>query len=142
MNPVVLRREAVVSGGINAAISAAIFLVLFGSDRPADLDAFASDFLPQSFMVGLAAAIVPVLIVRQRLDSPERTGTILRRAILFAAASLVAGGGAFVLCRTSGPGSLDPVTALAIKMAFGATLGAIVTVAALRRLRTMPEIVS
>lgn len=141
MSPALVRREALTSAGINAAIGAGFFLALFGLHERAGIAALGFDFLPQAFMVGLAAALVPALIVRQRLGLSEPVAAIVRRALILAALSmLIAGGGALLVCRAAGTGSLDPVAALAIKIVFGAVLGAIVTVAALRRLPALQEV--
>ncbi len=141
MTPALVRREALTSAAINAAIGAGFFLALFGLDERVGVAALGYDFLPQAFMVGLAAALVPVLIVRQRLGIYEPTGRIVARALALAAVSMVvAGGGALLVCRATGAGSLDPIAALATKMAFGAVLGSVVTVLALRRLPMLQEI--
>lgn len=138
----VLRRNAAISGLVNAAFSLAFFLLVFG--RPATPlvmgapDRFALDFLPQSAAVALMSALVPVLASRRdvaRLTGqapvpPRRIGV---RALGFALGAL-APGGALVACALLRPWPpLAFAPALALKLAYGAALGATVTTLAVRR---------
>lgn len=92
--------------------------------------AFGRDFFPQAFMVSLMGSLVPALLLRRRVGGAARP--ILVRAVIFAVLGAgIAGGGAFAVCSASGAATLAAGTALILKAAFGAILGAVVTLCAL-----------
>lgn len=133
-----IRREAGISFAINAALSLAFFLAVFGFvARPLSWrapDALALDFMPQSIAVALMSALVPVLIARKRLGgalAPVR-GIVLR-ALGFAIGGALLGG----LLAWVTHGALSPIgwlAALTIKLFYGGSLGATITTLALRRM--------
>ena len=65
-----IRREAAISFAINAVLSLAFFLGLYGFTpralRWSAPDGLALDFVPQSLAVALMSALVPALIARRR----------------------------------------------------------------------------
>lgn len=137
-----IRRNALQSAGINAGFSLAFFALVFGFPAQALTmaapDRFALDFLPQAAAVALMSALVPVLASRQHLarltgQPPVSIRSIVLRAATFAVAALIPGGmlAALALALPWPPLALAP--ALAIKLGFGALLGAAVTSLALAR---------
>lgn len=136
--PVSIRREAGISIVINGVLSLAFFLGVFGTTphplRWAEPDNLALDFIPQSIAVALMSALVPALIARKRLGNAPGIGPILIRAALFALAGGALGG---VLAFSIGSVAFPTIVwgaALAIKIAYGGALGALVATLALRRL--------
>lgn len=119
----IILRETIVSIVINMAITAGFFFALFGLGGRIDGAAYGQDFLPQSFMVALMGALIPGLLVRRGSGAPITR--VIVRAVLLAVGALLVG----FLCwwlfaRT---GSLKPVPALIIKLAYAAILSVIVT---------------
>lgn len=137
-----VRRNALLSAGINAAFSLGFFLLVFG--RPAGPlamgppDRFAADFLPQSAAVALMSALVPVLVTRREIarltgQAPTAPRLIASRALLFALAGLLPGAVLAALALLPPWPPLPYAAALTLKLAYGAALGAAVTTLALRR---------
>src|SRR6185312_11226217 len=65
-----IAREMAISGAINGALSIAFFLAVVGTDGPLpiwDLRNFALDLWPQSFAIGLMAALIPGLLCRRTI---------------------------------------------------------------------------
>lgn len=135
--------EAVTSGAINAVLSLAFAAAVFAGKPviPATgAGGFAPDVLPQTFMVTLMGAAVPSLIVRARLRAGRlpgfesvEAGPLWRRALVAAiVVTLVVGGGAFAISLAAPPVSFPAL--LALKAAYGAALGATITIWALRKL--------
>jgi len=133
-----LFRESVVSAFINALISALFFFGVFAGVDPVPVwgsDGYALDFMPQSFAVALMSALVPGFLARKALGA-QRFGAvptpgarrILVRAFAWAFAGLIAGAGlAAIALYLSGMEFVAAAPAFAIKVAYGALLGAIVT---------------
>lgn len=133
-----IRREAAISVGINGALSLAFFLAVFGTQPRllawATPDRLALDFVPQSIAVALMSALVPSLIARTRLGRRVSTRTIILRAFGFAIGGAVLGG---LLAWATGAVAQSPVAwgqALAIKLLYGGSLGALITILALKRM--------
>ena len=133
-----IRREAAISFAINAVLSLAFFLGLYGFTpralRWTAPDGLALDFVPQSLAVALMSALVPALIARRRLRNGPPLRPILLRAGLFAIAGACLGA---LLARVASGAELPAIawsTALAGKMLYGGVLGALVATLALRPL--------
>jgi hypothetical protein len=134
-----MRRHVLTSLGINAALSAGFFLLVFGlSPRPLSWGApgrLALDFLPQSAIVALMSALVPVLIaVREAAWRPGLPGrrAIVVRAFAFAIGGLGFGGLLALLVPAIVP-VVAWLPALLAKVAYGGLLGAAITFLVLRR---------
>jgi hypothetical protein len=119
-------RETGVSIGINAALSIAFFVGLFGLSSPVDIIAFGRDFLPQAFMVTFMGCLVPALLIRRGSSLPAAP-VIVRALLMAVAATLIAGAGAWLVCTRLAPLALDLMPALILKTLFGAALAALVT---------------
>ncbi len=131
-------RETAISIVINAVLSFLFFVVVFGWGRPVGGAALGRDFLPQAFMVALMGSLVPGLLMRRH--GTASAGAVVRRAVALALAGLiVAGGGAFLVCRLLGDAPVAFAAALAIKVAFGAMLAALVTPVAVRAVLPSPQ---
>lgn len=131
-------REAGISFAINATLSLAFFLAVFGLDRRALSwglpDALAFDFVPQSIAVSLMSALVPALIVRKRFAMAIGLRSIVLRAIVSALAGAALGG---LIAFLTGRATLSPVdwhAALAMKLIYGGSLGALITSLTLQRM--------
>jgi len=144
-----LLREAAVSAVINAAISAGFFFAFF---RGMDLipvwgpGNYAADFVPQSFAVALMSALVPGFLARKGIAEgkfsvvtvPAPTKVALH-ALAWAVAGLVVGSAlAALVLWVSGLEVIPAFPALAIKVAYGAALGALVTHLSVGRLVSQP----
>lgn len=139
----ILKRERLVSTGINLVLSAAFFLVVFGAKGRAltfaEPDGFALDFLPQGVAISLMAALVPSLLVRKALqragvaDLPA-TGAILAQVMRMVVAGAISAGVMAALCLLGPWGAVDWTPAFALKLVYGAALGFAVTHRALTRL--------
>jgi len=140
-----IRRETGVSVAINAALSLAFFLVVFGIGRPVPvwgIGAYVFDFVPQGFMIGLMGSLVPGALAGKALragkvaplgaGSPLPRGLVVR-SLLLAALGALAGtalsGGALAAL---GLGQLPWGAALAVKLVWAAGLAMVVTPAGLR----------
>jgi hypothetical protein len=128
-----LRREAAIGFGINAVLSLAFFLGIFGMARHLlDWGTLAPDFVPQSVAVTLMSALVPALIARAKLGGGVRP--VLLRAAVFAVGGAVLG---VALTLLTNAAALPPIgwgAALGVKMLYGGALGALVTTLVLRRM--------
>ena len=131
-------REAGISFTINATLSLAFFLGVFGLDRRALSwampDALAFDFVPQSIAVSLMSALVPALMVRKRLAMAIGLRSIVLRAVAFAMAGAAAGGLIAFLADLATLSPVDWHAALAIKLIYGGSLGALITSLTLQRM--------
>lgn len=131
--------ETAISIAINAVLSVAFALLVFGGRE--SIDVAASDVLfdmaPQSFMVAFMGTLVPGLLTRKRLAAgriagfSERVvpGRSVLRAFATAVAAAAAGTGLIALVRPEMSIAL-PVF-VAAKAIYGAALAAIVTPIAL-----------
>ncbi|RJG57302.1 hypothetical protein D0Z70_03610 [Sphingobium terrigena] len=131
-------REAGISFAINATLSLVFFLGVFGLGRRALSgtmpDALAFDFVPQSIAVSLMSALVPALIVRKRLAMAIGLRSIVLRAIAFALAGAALGGLIAFLIGSAGFSPVDWHVALAMKLTYGGSLGALITSLTLQRM--------
>lgn len=132
------RRETFVSAGINMVFSAVFYLIVFGTSGEIPvrgLGNFAFDFLPQSAAIGLMGSLVPGLLMRRALARGNLSGIkvqvdtraflgIVGRTVL-AATSI--GALLFFVFGTYGPDQIGGTTALVQKLAYGASLGAVIT---------------
>ncbi len=140
-----IAKETCLSVAINAILSLVFFLLVFGLREPAPVwgvGNFAFDFLPQSFMIAFMSALVPGALALRKL----RTGQInvwqgksrlpktqLARALFLAVISAALGvAAAATLLGLSGREMVAWGAALAIKIAYGALLAAVVTPIGLR----------
>jgi hypothetical protein len=128
-----LRREAAIGFAINAVLSLAFFLGIFGlAPHALGWGQLAPDFVPQSIAVTLMSALVPALIARAKL------GGGMPPVLLRAGACAIGGavlGVALMLATTAA--ALPPIawgTALTLKMLYGGALGTLVTMLVLRRM--------
>lgn len=132
-----LRREAAIGFGINAVLSLAFFVGIFGFARHSlAWSALAPDFVPQSIAVTLMSALVPALIARGKLGGGVRP--VLLRAAIFAVGGTVLGVVLMLLTNAAAPRSIGWGTALGVKMLYGGALGALVTIMVLRRMIASP----
>lgn len=139
----ILKRERRVSTAINVVLSAAFFLLVFGTRSRefsmAAPDNFALDFLAQAAAISVMAALVPALLVRKALrkggaQSLPTTAAIIGQAGQMLLGGLVIAGLLAALCLLGPVASLSWTAALAIKLAFGGLLGFAVTHLTLKRL--------
>lgn len=140
-----IRRETGVSIGINTALSALFFLLVFGRSGTVAVwgqRGYVIDFGPQGFMIGLMSVLVPGLLARKALAAGKIVGvetasTPLRRtgvravvwAVSGAALGVIGSAALFSLISLS---QFAWLPALLVKLAFGAGLAAIATPAGLR----------
>jgi cell division protein FtsX len=140
-----VREQAIVSGIVNAVLSAAIFLLVFGLARRALTigapDQFALDFLPQGAILGFMSAFLPALVVRNKLRQGalnittsriSTVGSIALRAVLLSLLSVAVAAVAMWLTQRFGANAVEWLEALVIKIVFGVVLGVIVTRIAVR----------
>lgn len=133
--------ETLISVAINGAISFAFAWLMFHTSSAIPAQALIIDSIPQSFMIALMSVIVPGLLTSRRLAAGQIAplpGKAIRHplAVRAIAAAVVA-----VLCglllhlaviATRPPSLIGFTTLLAIKVAYGASLAAIVTPLMLR----------
>lgn len=141
----ILKRERRVSTAINVVLSAAFFLLVFGT-RSRELsmaapDNFALDFLAQGAGISMMAALVPALLVRRSLRKGGRQTLPTTGAIAGQTVKMLMGGLSIAALLTAlsllGPvSSLNWSTALTTKLIFGGLLGFTVTHLTLTRLLT------
>lgn len=142
-----VRRETLVSALVNGAISLGFFLAVFGGSGPIvvpGIGDYAFDFLPQSFVIGLMASLVPGLLARKAIVSGRpggfafaapAAGVIVRQAIVTALIALAAGAVvALFTLAVSRTGTIGHGAGLVVKVAYGAALGAVTTHLTLGRL--------
>lgn len=139
-----IRRETAVSIVVNVALSLFFFLLIFGVSAPATVGGvggYIFDFVPQGFMIGLMATLVPAMIAKRALRlgkvSPlkgERTHA--RLALRAAAWGLAAAGIGSVIAATTTTAlelsKIDWMPALAAKLVFGGLVALVVTPPGLR----------
>ncbi|WP_255245710.1 hypothetical protein [Sphingobium sp. D43FB] len=133
-----IRREAGVSFAINAALSLAFFLAVFGiAVRPlgwAAPDALGLDFIPQSIAVSLMSALVPALIARRRLSLAVPVRAIVLRAFGCALAGGALGAGLALATTQADLPAIEWGAALGLKLLYGGSLGASITSMILQRM--------
>jgi hypothetical protein len=135
-----IRRETLVSMVINTVLSFAFFLGVFGrsGDVPVwGMGAYVFDFVPQSFMIGLMAILVPGALagkarragkVAPWAGASRLPKALVPRAVLVALGSVALGvGGSALVLTLLGAQSLPYTTALTVKLVFGAALALLVT---------------
>ena len=136
-----VRKQTLISVIITMAISAAFFFINFGGiDRITVFkpNNFVVDFLPQAAFASFMAALMPALQTRSAFahgilpGSARSVTSIVLRAFAYAALGLGLGGLAFASLYYSRIELIPWVGALAIKIAFGALLGFIITPPAVR----------
>lgn len=138
-----VRKQTITSIVITMAISAGFFMLVFGSTDPIAVwapDNLALDFLPQSGAAAFMAALVPALQTRAAIAKGKLPGTatsiasIVVRAIMLALLALGLAGVVIVALKLSGIAVFPWGPAFAIKVAYGALLGLIITPLAVRAL--------
>lgn len=140
-----IRRETVVSVAINAALTLAFFLAVFGFRRPVPvwgMGAYVFDFVPQGFMIGLMASLVPGVLVGKALRAGKVTpmaahsslpSGLVARSLLMAACGALAG--VVISAGLLAASVLEQLpwgAALAGKLVWAVLLALIVTPAGLR----------
>jgi len=140
----IVARETAISIAINVAISAGMFVALFGLAGPAPvagLGGYAADFVPQAFMIALMGSLVPGLIIAGKHRSHARLAFLgargwraiaVRSVTAALAAAILAGGSVAALLLWSGVPALAPRAALAVKMLFGGLIALATTPGAVR----------
>jgi hypothetical protein len=141
----IIKKNIWISVAANALMSGLFFFLTFGlEDRPLAVgmpDNFAFDMLPQSFFVGFLSAFVPSLITARDRKAgkitevtPQELGVsqIFLRAILIAILAVTLGALIMLAMLTSGFATFSYLTALSLKICYGAALGALITPRALR----------
>ncbi|HUD94686.1 hypothetical protein [Sphingobium sp.] len=147
-----VRRETAISIAINAALSLAFFLAIFGLDRPIPpwgVGGWVFDFMPQGFMIALMSVLVPGIIAGRKLRSGRLVATpsssllprhLVARAILLAITSALAGSALVAtFVWIGGVQMLTPLAALLFKVGYGAGLAAIITPPSLRTALSAPR---
>lgn len=142
-----IRRETGVSMVINAVLTLAFFLLVFGRGGAAvpvwGVGAYVFDFVPQGFMIGLMGSLVPGALAGKArragkvaalgVASPWPANLILRSLLLAlcgALAGVVLSGAALTLL---GLAQLPWGAGLAAKLAWAGLLAAMVTPVSLRK---------
>jgi hypothetical protein len=138
--------ETLVSAAINAAISVAFFVAVFGSRDPVPawgVGHYAFDFAPQSFAIGLMASLVPGLLARKAMTAGRAgsshavptKGAVVTAALFNGLLAMVAGTAICgLILYLSGAETVQRTPAFAAKVAYGAVLGALVTRRMLKRM--------
>lgn len=142
-----IAREMAVSAAINAVISVGFFVAVFGFGASIEiwgLGKFAFDFLPQSFAVAFFASFVPSLLARKAMlagtlasasKPAPSTSSLFAKSILVGVAAVILGAALWAsILWASGAAMIAPIPAFALKLVYGAALGAVVT---RRRLQAM-----
>lgn len=140
-----IRKETLISMLINGVLSLVFFLIVF--DRSATLPVWGFgnwvfDYLPQSFMIALMSTLVPGALTAKRLKSgtlkpapynSRLPSSIVARAIVMAVFTAPLGTVVIALAtRLAGLEAIGWMYALALKVMYGAGLGAIITPIGLR----------
>ena len=140
-----VRKQTLISIVITMAISAGFFLLIFGRTNPIAVWAphnFALDFLPQSGAAAFMAALMPALQTRAAIvkgtlpGTPPTVRSIVVRAIMLALLALGLAGVVIGVLKLSGIATFAWGTAFAIKVAYGALLGLVITPPAVRAVLT------
>lgn len=125
-----------------------MFVLVFGLRTPVPVHGmmdYAADFLPQLFMIALMGSLIPGLLTMHRHGVPASVrlfrfaggAAVVTRSLLVAVGTAVIVGGALALLfHLFAPSHLPTVPALAIKVAIGALVAAVVTPAAVRHALT------
>ncbi len=138
-----LRRQTIISIIVSAVFSAVFFLLIYRNPGPVAVwapDYLALDFVPQSALASLMAALVPGLQTRSAVARGNLAGTVptARSIVLRALLCALLGLGVAVIIIAalwiSGVVVVPWATAFAIKTAYGGLLGRVVTPRALRPL--------
>lgn len=136
-----VRKQTLISMTISMAFSAAFFWLIFRNAGPVEVwepDFFALDFLPQSGIASLMAALVPALQTRTTIGRGQLLGnvptirSVVVRALAFALLGLGLAGMVIGVLKASDVSVFPWGTAFAIKVAYGAFLGLCVTPWAVR----------
>lgn len=140
-------REVLLSAVINAAISVAFFLAVFGTSGDVEVwgvGELVFDALPQGFAIGLMATLVPGLMARKKVMEgmlpgaapiPPSAASIALRALRNGAFAMLVGAGVWAgAAMALGIDRVDYTVAAGAKVAFGALLGTCITLVVLRRL--------
>jgi hypothetical protein len=140
-----IRQETTVGVVINALLSALFFWLVFGPVPIVPvpgIGAFAFDFLPQGFMIGLMATLVPGALTRRKLraggiaalhGTTRLPRSLPVRALLVALSTgLIGWGLATAALARLGLAALPWETALIIKIICGGVIGGIITAAGVR----------
>jgi len=140
-----VRRETGVSIAINAVLSLAFYMLLFGtSGRPAvgGIGGLAFDFIPQSFAITLMSALVPGSLTISKLargqlapqpgHSPLPRSLWLRSLVLASGAALAGAVVALIVTLGWHSSTLAWHEGAAVKILYGALLAWIVTPIGLR----------
>lgn len=135
-----IRRETRVSMAINAVISLAFYLLVFGRSDPVPvwgIGEWVFDFVPQGFMVALMSTVVPGALATRKLAAgtvePFAGAALLPRslalrALLLATVSATAGTAIIAaIIWLAGANTLANISAGAIKVGYGALLAALIT---------------
>lgn len=138
-----IARETIVSAAINGVIGALFFLAVFGTAGRVTVGhwgGYAFDLLPQSAAVALMACFVPGVIARRAQlagrfgGNPVTVRWLLQAALVSVLCGLTLGAAVSLAWLASSVATLDWQPALAIKIIYGAALGAWVTWRVLRRM--------
>lgn len=136
-----VRKQTLISMIISMAFSAAFFLLIFRNAGPVEVwepDFLAFDFLPQSGIASLMAALVPALQTRTAIARGQLPGnvptirSVVVRAFAFALLGLGLAGMVIAVLKASGTSVFPWETAFAIKVGYGAFLGLFITPWAVR----------
>ena len=141
-----LLRETAISMGINAVLSAVFVFLIFRGKTKIGLwgaGGLAFDFVPQTFMVALMAALVPTLLTRKAARkgsvpagpafAARLPGNAFVRALLVAVTVTAVGVPlAILVVDVSSPGGLLFSAVLVAKVIYGTSLACIVTPVAIR----------
>lgn len=140
-----IRRETMIAIVINGVLSLVFFLIVFGQTDSVEvwgMGQWVFDFLPQSYMVALMSTLVPGALTAKKLrdgvltpsDTPSRLPRSLPvRALMLALIAAIAGTAIVaVILWATGMSALNWTVALVLKVAYGATLGAIIAPIGLR----------
>lgn len=145
MNPdhrIYVLRESTISAVVTAAIGVGVAWAMFGAQPALAAQTLIVDFAPQTFMSAMLSAIVPTLLTRKRIAAGavmrSSSTTRLPRNVLLRAALLAIAATAIGMALTTAavlalaPNGLGFGVALWVKGAYGALVGFIVSVFAVR----------
>ena len=145
-------KETLISSIINALFSIAFFVAMFHNEPQliiGEASDLTLDFLPQTFFVGLFAALPSSLLTLKRLKKgilspsgkkrlPLPNSLPVRIACLSLGSLILFGGGAVVVLSLLGPMELGFATALVIKAAYSILVTIIITPLAVGYLISAP----
>lgn len=145
MHDAYIRKETQISMLINGVLSLVFFLIVFGRSAPVPVWGVGNwvfDYLPQSFMITLMSTLVPGALTVKRVKSgvlkpapynSRLPSSFAARAILLAVITAPLGTAVIALAtRLAGLEVIGWMPALALKVMYGAVLGAIITPIGLR----------